>query len=184
MNETMLLPKEEEGFVLEPVDDTGQNSISFLLAVCIAVFDFLLVSVNICKTLFSLCLLLLSEFCSMIILIQNQYQVDGYYLICPVLCLQLLPHTKPSATALLCSSAGSAACSALFTKSSAELLLPATPPWSLVCKTTTLYSEALGSLVFIKIEKEKRLFSSVCKSRSQLFWWWLLANERVRTDDI
>jgi len=30
MNETMLLPK-EEGFVLEPVDDTGQNLIGFLL---------------------------------------------------------------------------------------------------------------------------------------------------------
>lgn len=37
----------------------------------------------------------------MIILTQNQYQVDWYYLICPVLCLQFLPHTKPSAAVLL-----------------------------------------------------------------------------------
>lgn len=47
MNETILLSKEDEGFVLEPVDDTGQNLTVFLLTVCTTRFVFLLVSVNI-----------------------------------------------------------------------------------------------------------------------------------------
>lgn len=34
-NETILFLNEEEGFVLEPVDDTGQNLTGFLLNVCV-----------------------------------------------------------------------------------------------------------------------------------------------------
>lgn len=50
MNETILLSKEDEGFVLAPVDDTGQNLTVFLLTdwfFCTARFVFLLVTVNI-----------------------------------------------------------------------------------------------------------------------------------------
>lgn len=34
-NETILFLNEEEGFVLEPVDDTGQNLTGFLVNVCV-----------------------------------------------------------------------------------------------------------------------------------------------------
>lgn len=101
MNETILFLKENEEFVLEPVDDTGQNLTSFLLNVCITMFVFRLVSENICKTDYShfrFHLLLLSEFRFTATSAQNQYQVIP--LICPNLCLHFLSHTKPSFAAV------------------------------------------------------------------------------------
>lgn len=99
MNETVLFLKENEEFVLEPVDDTGQNLTSFLLNVCVTMFAFLLVSENICKTDYShfrFHLLLLSEFHFTATVAQNQYQAIS--LICPNLSLHFL--SKPSFAAV------------------------------------------------------------------------------------
>lgn len=101
MNETILFLKEEEGFVLEPVDATGQNLTSFLLNVCVTRFDLLPVTENICKidySHFRFHLLLLSEFYFMETIIQKQYQV--IHPTCLNLCLQFLLRTKSSFVAL------------------------------------------------------------------------------------
>jgi len=100
-HETVLFSKEEEGFVLEPVDDTGQNLTSFLLTVCVTRFVLLLVSENISKTgycHFRFQPLLLSEFYFMVTVTQNQHQV--IHLFCPNLCSQFISPARSSSVSL------------------------------------------------------------------------------------
>lgn len=174
MNETMLLPKEEEGFVLEPVDDTGQNSISFLLAVCIAVFGFLLVSVNICKTLSSL----LFAPAVRVLFYAHSHTKPGWWVLSDLPSSLL---TAPSPYQTKC------CCSAVLLAVLPEVQLSFCCQWHLhdpMCVKPQPYTLRLWDLLSLLRLKKKNASSSVCKSRSQPFWWWLLAHERVHTDDI
>lgn len=101
MSETTILFQEEE-FVLEPVDDTGQMLISFWWMFTLTWFGLPFSSENTCNidySHFRFHLLLLSEFHFTLSIIQTQIQV--IYLNCLNFRLQFLPCTKSSFVALV-----------------------------------------------------------------------------------